>query len=433
MSKVLSLSIGRSEKSDIVFEDKTVSRLHARITKIDDDLFLLEDLDSTNGTYVNGGRITNPAEVHISDKIEVGSQRLNWKVILTYFEREDEVIPLPISPPFVSVRKWIPFSILLALVIGFISLLMISKEKNELVGVEPTDLVPTVEPDKSIKDNNTLSSDSISKIPLIENEESTNELVRLDEDVASSSFYSVKKDPIEYSISCLREGSDLNELIGIGADIEDGWITFSADEVGVAEEVKVGKELKKDVDQEYTYNSELKYSGRIEPIFKKLISVLDSPRMKYNYYIVNSTDINAFTAGGLIFITTGIIDFAANDDELACVIGHEMYHNELGHINKMIRKEKAAKNWLGDFADWGLIASNIMGASFNQENEVYCDLYGADLAIKAGYDGKAAARFWSRMKSQNNAVDKMLSTHPFSDERMDCIDEHLKRNYWVGK
>lgn len=431
MSKVLSLSIGRSEKSDIVFEDKTVSRLHARITKIDDDLFLLEDLDSTNGTYVNGGRITTPTEVHISDKIEIGSQHLNWKVVLAYFERNDEVILLPISPPFVSVRKWMPFAILVVLLIGFSSILLISKEKNKaMTVVESKEGAVVVKPDDSMNDSNTLGIDSISQTPLIENKESTNELVQSDEDIASSSFYSVKKDPIEYSVSCLREGSGLNELIGIGADIEDGWITFSADEVGVAEEIKVGKELKKDVDQEYTYNNELKYSGRIEPIFKKLISVLDSPRMMYTYYIVNSNDINAFTAGGLIFITTGIIDFAISNDELACVIGHEIYHNELGHINKMIRKEKAAQNWFGDFADWTLIASAIAGASFNQENEAYCDMYGADLAIKAGYDGKAAARFWSRMESQNNAVDKMLSTHPFSDERIDCIEDHLKRNYW---
>ncbi|MDG0973354.1 MAG: M48 family metalloprotease [Crocinitomicaceae bacterium] len=428
---MLSLSIGRSEKSDIVFEDKTVSRLHARITKIDDDLFLLEDLDSTNGTYVNGGRITTPTEVHISDKIEIGSQHLNWKVVLAYFERNEEVIPLPVAEPSVSVRKWMPFAILMLLVIGFSSLLLISKEKNEAITVvESKEGTVVVEPDDSNNDSNTLGFDSISQAPLIENKESTNELVQSDEDIASSSFYSVKKDPIEYSISCLREGSDLNELIGIGADIEDGWITFSADEVGVAEELKVGKELKKDVDQEYTYNSELKYSGRIEPIFKKLISGLDSPRMKYTYYIVNSNDINAFTAGGLIFITTGIIDFAISNDELACVIGHEIYHNELGHINKMIRKEKAAQNWFGDFADWTLIASSIAGASFNQENEAYCDMYGVDLAIKAGYDGKAASQFWSRMESSSNDVDKLFSTHPFSEERMDCIDEHLNRNYW---
>jgi pSer/pThr/pTyr-binding forkhead associated (FHA) protein len=46
------LTIGRQSDCDIVLPDRTISHHHARITVIRDDCFL-EDLDSTNGTYVN--------------------------------------------------------------------------------------------------------------------------------------------------------------------------------------------------------------------------------------------------------------------------------------------------------------------------------------------------------------------------------------------
>ena len=43
----------RKEEADVVLEDMSVSRLHARIVK-EKEKFYIEDLNSTNGTYCNG-------------------------------------------------------------------------------------------------------------------------------------------------------------------------------------------------------------------------------------------------------------------------------------------------------------------------------------------------------------------------------------------
>lgn len=50
--KSTSIALGRHPKSDIQLPDRTISTHHARITVVRDDCFL-EDLSSTNGTYVN--------------------------------------------------------------------------------------------------------------------------------------------------------------------------------------------------------------------------------------------------------------------------------------------------------------------------------------------------------------------------------------------
>ena len=48
--------IGRGSDCDIQLEDKLVSRRHALIRFVDDD-FEIEDLDSSNGTYLNNERV----------------------------------------------------------------------------------------------------------------------------------------------------------------------------------------------------------------------------------------------------------------------------------------------------------------------------------------------------------------------------------------
>jgi hypothetical protein len=65
-------TIGRGAGSDIVIPDKTLSRQHARIQATDRGC-VVEDLGSTNGTFVNGQRITSPTLVRPGDTLQVGT------------------------------------------------------------------------------------------------------------------------------------------------------------------------------------------------------------------------------------------------------------------------------------------------------------------------------------------------------------------------
>jgi pSer/pThr/pTyr-binding forkhead associated (FHA) protein len=63
-------SIGRSSDSDILLDDITVSRQHAVIEKHKDE-FIMRDLGSLNGTYINGGIITE-SKLNNGDKLQIG-------------------------------------------------------------------------------------------------------------------------------------------------------------------------------------------------------------------------------------------------------------------------------------------------------------------------------------------------------------------------
>jgi|MudIll2142460700_1097286.scaffolds.fasta_scaffold00514_8 pilus assembly protein CpaF len=65
------VTIGRVQGNDIVLPKGNVSKRHARIV-LKDGKFIIVDLKSTNGTYVNGRKITSPLVVKDSDKIYVG-------------------------------------------------------------------------------------------------------------------------------------------------------------------------------------------------------------------------------------------------------------------------------------------------------------------------------------------------------------------------
>jgi hypothetical protein len=69
------LTIGRSPKSTVVFTGDGVSRYHARFFR-QGAATLVEDLGSTNGTLVNGIRLTGPVALSDGDKIQIGASFL---------------------------------------------------------------------------------------------------------------------------------------------------------------------------------------------------------------------------------------------------------------------------------------------------------------------------------------------------------------------
>ena len=68
------------------------------------------------------------------------------------------------------------------------------------------------------------------------------------------------------------------------------------------------------------------------------------PYHGYMFLTVQSDEINAFAVpGGFVFVTTGMLKFLKDEDELAAILGHEMGHMELRHGMKSVGKESVLK------------------------------------------------------------------------------------------
>lgn len=64
-------TFGRSPDADVLLDDPYASEFHLRFTA-EDDRLLLTDLGSTNGTYLNGRRVSAPVGVKRGDAVQVG-------------------------------------------------------------------------------------------------------------------------------------------------------------------------------------------------------------------------------------------------------------------------------------------------------------------------------------------------------------------------
>lgn len=65
------ITIGRADNSDLVIDDEYASTHHAKLVLINND-WLLQDLNSTNGTFLDGSRVGTPAAVKLNTPMRIG-------------------------------------------------------------------------------------------------------------------------------------------------------------------------------------------------------------------------------------------------------------------------------------------------------------------------------------------------------------------------
>lgn len=82
------LTIGKATTNDIVIStDATVSRTHAFLFQDENGNVFISDLNSTNGTYVNGNRVYDDRILNILDILSVGNTVIDWSI---YFNKEKQ-------------------------------------------------------------------------------------------------------------------------------------------------------------------------------------------------------------------------------------------------------------------------------------------------------------------------------------------------------
>jgi hypothetical protein len=70
--------LGRGDGADIRLEDAFASTRHARLVP-EGDVIVLEDLGSTNGTYLNGEPLRGPQPLHVGDRIKIGDSEFSFE------------------------------------------------------------------------------------------------------------------------------------------------------------------------------------------------------------------------------------------------------------------------------------------------------------------------------------------------------------------
>jgi pSer/pThr/pTyr-binding forkhead associated (FHA) protein len=79
------LVLGRQKDCDCVIDDPLLSRHHCRVTADESGDYWLEDLDSTNSTYLNARKLQEKTRLQYGDRIRIGDTILRF-----YLEEEKE-------------------------------------------------------------------------------------------------------------------------------------------------------------------------------------------------------------------------------------------------------------------------------------------------------------------------------------------------------
>ena len=154
---------------------------------------------------------------------------------------------------------------------------------------------------------------------------------------------------------------------------------------------------------------------------------------------------NAFALpGGRVGVFTGMLEVAADEAQLATVLGHEVGHVNARHgAERMVTEHFIALGLrlvatLLAFGDVQIPPDLLvaLGASaaelglvrpFSRTQELEADALGLDYMAQAGYEPTAAIDFWRRMQqlSGDGGQPDFLATHPSSARRIEELLERL--------
>lgn len=181
----------------------------------------------------------------------------------------------------------------------------------------------------------------------------------------------------------------------------------------------------------------------VKKVGERLVSQLLNNPYTFSFKIVDQSEPNAFALpGGFVYVSRGLIALLKNEDELACVLGHEIIHVTQRHSAKSQRKAilptilavpgvilgSTLGGDLGDkIAAPMLGAGKIFLASYSRKQESEADDLGINLAAKAGYQPLALSDILNRIERAVSAeygqVPKfsLFSDHPMTPDRMKAI------------
>lgn len=181
----------------------------------------------------------------------------------------------------------------------------------------------------------------------------------------------------------------------------------------------------------------------IKQLGAKIASV--TPRkVDYQFYVVNSPDINAFALpGGPVFITRGILLKMEKEDELVGVLAHELGHINARHHAKFLEKTYGMSILLSilgialqgsDYASAVMslaqVSAGLLQLKFSRDQENEADALGVRFSYQSEYDPRGLLSMFEKFKALERGIAvEWLNTHPLPDTRIKNVQQMISQQY----
>ena len=254
------------------------------------------------------------------------------------------------------------------------------------------------------------------------------------------------------------------------SSVVDIWADFIRDvdsvglmitRIGPEREMEIGRGIERLMNRSFDLLDGTELHSYVAGVGKALVPGAQRDAIGYRFHVVRSSTINAYAIpGGGVYITTGMLAFLESEAELAAVLGHEISHVDLKHCINRLQYKLAVRRVLGrSLAAVVAVGYNLIGLSFNEQQELESDSNGMLLAAKAGYEPGAAITVFKRMADQGKkkrgsgdikkpgtmvgelagavaqAGEGYFATHPPYPSRVSGLETTYQRNKarWEGR
>ncbi|MBE9159310.1 M48 family metalloprotease [Nodosilinea sp. LEGE 06152] len=190
------------------------------------------------------------------------------------------------------------------------------------------------------------------------------------------------------------------------------------------EEVELGRQINQMVlSQQYQLYSNRQVQQYVDQVGQRLVAASDSRDIPYTFQVVSSDQVNAFaTPGGFVYVTTGLLQEADNEAQLASVLAHEIAHINERHSIQALRRAVLAQ---GIAETAGVETSALAQVGYqvafelprSRDFEYAADAAGLQILQAAGYPPEAFVSFLEQLMD-SSAQPEFLRTHPASDSRI---------------
>jgi predicted Zn-dependent protease len=197
------------------------------------------------------------------------------------------------------------------------------------------------------------------------------------------------------------------------------------------QEVDLGQQMNQEIQQEVRISRNSQLNSYVEQIGRRLAANSTRPNIPYTFQVVEDPAVNAFaTAGGFIYVNTGLLKTADNEAEFASVLAHEMGHIEGKHLIKQMRQRAIAS---GVASVSGLDRSKAVGIGVqlalnlprSRQDEFDADKRGLANITRTGYAQSAMVSFMKKLQG-SSSTPTFLSTHPGASDRVISLQNQIK-------
>ncbi len=208
------------------------------------------------------------------------------------------------------------------------------------------------------------------------------------------------------------------------------------------EERELGEKVLQEVKKVWPMVPEPGVADYVTRIGKRILSTMEPQPFRYEFYVLNTSELNAFAVpGGKVFVNSGLILAVDNEDELAGVMAHEIGHVVARHIARQSEQGMKlglavlgallAGIFLGPQAAAAIgvtsqAAAGTMMLKYSRENEEEADHLGLKFMEKAGYDRQAMISMLKKLRRFSGPAysdpPPYLLTHPALEQRMENLE-----------